>query len=538
MSIARKHRSSQIDYNGGGYASKFNQIDLNKTFEGVLDYSTTINEHHNITALAGYSYQYFTSEIFSANNNGFLTDAFQDWNLGAGNAITNNALKRPGLTSSKEDNTLVAFFGRLSYAYKQKYMAQVVVRREGSSRFGANNKWGTFPAASIGWAINKEDFLSGIQDINQLKLRLGYGVTGRQDGVANYGSLVTLSTGGQYLQNGNWSQTYGPSVNPNPNLKWEQKREWNFGIDYGFFNNRLSGSLDLYQRNTVDLLAQYRAQQPPYIHDQLFTNVGEISNKGIELTIAATPVSTKDFTWNTDVTFTYQTNKLESLSNDLFKATYFEYGSLPSPGALGNSIRVQEGQPLGNFYGKRFAGFDTDSTWLFFNAKGERVGADQITAEDYTVIGNGIPKYLASWGNTLKYKNFDLTVFFRGKFGFNILNLQDLYFGNVKWLPNNVLRSAITKNARLKDDPQYSDYYLENGSFVKLDNVTLGYNFKLKTKYITNLRLYASGRNLATFTGYSGLDPELEDNGLTTSIDNRGFYPRTRSYTVGLNVGF
>ncbi|WP_295121928.1 SusC/RagA family TonB-linked outer membrane protein [uncultured Chitinophaga sp.] len=531
-------RSSQVDYNGGGYASKSNQLDFNKTFESVLDYSTTIAEDHSFTALAGYSYQYFTTEGFNVNNNGFLTDAFLDWNLGAGNAITNNALKRPGIGSIKEDNTLVAFFGRLSYSYKQKYLAQVVVRREGSSRFGANHKWGTFPAASVGWVLTKEDFLANNNTINNLKLRLGYGVTGRQDGVANYGSLITLSTGGQYLQDGTWTQTYGPSVNPNPDLKWEQKKEWNLGIDYGFLNNRITGSLDLYNRKTVDLLAQYRAQQPPYIHDQLFTNVGAISNRGIELVVSATPVATKDFTWSTDVTFTYQTGKLESLSNSQFKATYFEYGSLPSPGALGNAIRVEEGQPLGNFYGKRFAGFDSDSSWLFYDKDGNKVGADQITAEDYSVIGNGIPKFLASWSNTVKYKNFDLTLFFRGKFDYQILNLQDLYFGNLKWLPNNVLESAIGKNGGLKDDPQYSDYYLEKGGFVKLDNITLGYNFKLKTKYITNLRLYASGRNVATMTKYSGLDPELEDNGLTTSIDNRGFYPRTRSYTVGLNIGF
>lgn len=534
----RDSRSSQVDYNGGGYASKANQVDFNKTFESTLDYSTNFGEDHSLTALAGYSYQYFTTEAFNVNNNGFLTDAFLDWNLGAGNAITNTTLKRPGIGSNKEDNTLVAFFGRASYAYRQKYLAQVTVRREGSSRFGANHKWGTFPAASVGWVINKEDFMSGIKDIDQLKIRLGYGVTGRQDGVANYGSLVTLSTGGQYLQDGTWMQTYGPSNNPNPDLRWEKKKEWNLGVDFGFFDNRLSGSLDLYSRKTEDLLASYRAQQPPYILDNLFTNVGSISNKGIELAVSATPITTKDFTWTTDVTFTYQTGKLESLSNDVFKATYFEYGSLPSPGALGNAIRVQEGQPLGNFYGKRFAGFAADSTWLFYNAKGEQVSASAITADDYTVIGNGLPKYLASWSNTLKYKNFDLTLFFRGKFKFDILNLQDLYFGNTAWLPNNVLRSAITKNAKLKDDPQYSDYYLEKGDFVKLDNVTLGYNFKLNSRYITNLRLYASARNLATFTSYSGLDPELEDNGLTTSIDNRGFYPRTRSYTVGLNIGF
>ena len=161
-----------------------------------------------------------------------------------------------------------------------------------------------------------------------------------------------------------------------------------------------------------------------------------------------------------------------------------------------------------------------------------------MAPEDLTVIGNGVPKYMASWNNTLTYKNFDLTVFFRGKFGFDILNTKDLYFGNKRWLPNNLLKSAITKNAELDDDPQYSDYYIEKGDFVKLDNVTLGYNFNLNSSYVKNLRIYASGRNLLTFTGYSGLDPELQDAGFETGVDGRGFYPRTKSFTVGLNVGF
>lgn len=533
----RASYSSTQTYQGTGYASKANRQDKTYTFESTIDYNKVFNNDHSISAVVGYSYQYFTREDFNLNNSGFITDAFDDWNIGAGNAITNVTLPRPGIGSFKEDNTLISLLGRVNYAYQGKYLLSVSARREGSSRFGTNNKWGTFPAASVGWVITKESFMEQFKWVNNLKIRAGYGVTGNQ-GIPNYQSLITLSTGGPYLQDGKWVQTYGPSRNPNPDLRWEKKKEFNIGLEFGFLNNRLGGSIDYYTRKTTDLLLSYNAQVPAFVNSTIYTNVGSISNKGLEIAINAVPVQTKDFQWSTDVLFSTNKNNLSSLSNDVFKATFLEYGGLPSPGNLGNTIRAVEGQPLGNFYGRRFAGIDASGKWQFYKKDGSITNSAGINNEDLTVIGNGIPKYYASMSNTFKYKNLDLTIFFRGKFGYDILNVQDMFFGNIAWLPNNVLRSAIEKNAALKDSPQFSDYYLESGNFVKLDNITLGYNFKLKTSYIRNLRLYASGRNIATFTNYSGLDPELQDTGLTVGIDNRGFYPRTKTYTLGLQVGF
>jgi TonB-dependent starch-binding outer membrane protein SusC len=534
---SRASRSSVRDFQGGGFASKSNTLNIDQTFESTIDYNTILADDHSLNAVAGYSYQYSTDEGFNVNNNGFLTDVFQDYNLGAGNAVSNILLPRPGLGSSKSDNTLIAFFGRISYAFQQKYLAQVILRHEGSSRFGANHKWGNFPAASIGWVISREDFMQNFPVVNNLKLRAGYGVTGNQ-GIPNYQSLVTLSTGGAYLQNGVWFQTYGPSRNPNPDLKWEKKGEYNVGLDFSVLQNRISGAIDVYRRNTVDLLANYTAQQPAYINSTIYTNVGAISNKGIEVLLSGSPLRSKDFSWNIDLTWNKQSNKLESLSNDIYKSTFLTFGGLPSPGNLGPAIRTVEGGPLGNFYGKRFAGLNSDGKFLFYKADKTTGTAGQMTDNDLTVIGNGVPKYMASLSNAFVYKNFDLVIFLRGKFGFDILNTQDLYFGNKKWLPNNLLRSAITKHNMLNDDPQYSDYYLEKGDFVKLDNVTLAYNFKFNNVAVRTLRIYASGRNMLTFTKYSGLDPELQDTGLTTGIDNRGFYPRTRSFTLGLNLGF
>lgn len=540
----RSYRSSldwdqreNSSYQGMGYASKFNSLSWSKTFEGTLKYDAKIGDKHSIGAIAGYSYQYNTLETFEVNNNGFTTDGFLDWNLGAGNAINNDKLPRPGMGSFKEDNRLIGFFGRVNYNYLGKYYAQIIFRREGSSKFGKNHKWGNFPAISAGWNISDEPFMFGVQEINDLKIRVGYGVTGNE-GIPNYQSIVSLSTGGVYPQNGVYYQTYGASRNPNPNLKWEEKKELNVGLDFGILNNRISGSFDIYNRVTTDLLYNYRAQQPSFVRDEIFTNVGELKNRGVEVAIFAIPVQTNDFDWSISFTGSKNSNELSQLSNEAFQATWLEFGGLPSPGNLGNAIRLEEKGQIGNFYGKRFAGFDDQGKWLFYKQDGSVARASEMNEEDLTIIGNGVPDYQASLGFDFNYKNFDLSVFFRGKFGFDILNTKELYFGNKKWLPNNLLGSALTDHKELNDDPQYSDYYLEKGDFVKLDNITLGYNFDLDSRYIRNLRFYISGRNIMTLTGYSGINPELEDTGFTTGIDSRGFYPRTSTWTIGINVGF
>ena len=523
-------------FQGMGYASKSNHLSWTETFESTIDYRRLFKDH-SVTTMLGYSYQYSTTENFNVNNNGFTTDAFLDWNLGAGSAINNDQLPRPGMGSQKFDNTLIAFFGRINYTYQGKYFAQAILRHEGSSRFGANNKWGTFPAVSAGWTLSEENFIKGLSAVNNLKLRVGYGVTGNQ-GIPNYQSLVTLSTGGVYPQDGIYSQTYGAARNPNPDLRWERKGEWNFGLDFSVFDNRIGGSIDVYNRLTTDLLFNYNAQQPPFLRDRLYTNVGSIRNKGVEMLISVIPVKKEALEWRVDITANSQNNKLERLSNDVFEANWLEFSNLPSPGNLGAAIRLEEGGAVGNFYGKRFAGFDEDGKWLFYRADGSTGSVTEMTEDDLTVLGNGVPKYVAAISNTVRYRQFDLTVFFRGKFAYEILNAKEIYFGNKKWLPNNLLKTAITRHAALDDDPQYSDYYLEDGSFVKLDNVTLGYSPQLKNAGIYSLRVYFTGRNLATFTGYSGIDPELQDTGFDTGIDGRSFYPRTRSWTLGLNVEF
>lgn len=521
----------------GGSASKGTLLSKDYAVEPTIEYSTKINNAHSIAAIAGYSYQYSVSENFSASNSGFSNDVFEENNLGTGNQL---GAGRAGISSGKSDNTLIAFFGRVNYSYNDKYLASFILRREGSSRFGKNNKWGNFPAVSVGWNILKEQFMSDMSFFNNLKIRAGYGVTGNS-GIPNYQSLVTLSTGGQYFYpDGAWRQTYGPSRNPNPDLRWEKKGELNIGVDFSMLENRIGGSIDVYKRRTTDLLENYNTQLPPFIQPTIFTNVGTIENKGIELTLSAAPIRGKNFSWNTDVTASTQSNRMVKFSNDVYKITFKEYGGIGGFGALGNAIRTVEGGKLGNFYGKRFAGFDPNGKWLFYKADGKtQVPYSQITQEDLAVIGNGIPKFYASWTNDFSYKNFDLRIFFRGRFGYQILNTMEISYGNKKALPGNVLNSAFGKNDQLNDTYQYSDYYLEPGGFLKLDNVTFGYQFKLNSTYIRNLRLYASGVNLLTFTKYTGNDPDfVNDTGLGAGVDSRGPYPSTRQFSIGLNAGF
>lgn len=542
--------------NGSGYKGEAKQTSYLRTdyaFEPTIDYKTLINEDHSITAVAGYSYRRSVSQGFDARNFGFSSDVLEDNKLQTGNALIDGKAE---MNSNKWDSKLIAFFGRANYSYKGKYMLQGIYRREGSSRFGANNKWGNFGSVSAGWNISSEDFMKEVTFVDDLKVRAGYGITGNQD-IGNYLSLVTLGTGNFYIfpegDEGVWRQTYGPNRNPNPNLKWEKKKEFNVGLDFSLFSGKLSGSIDAYKRITSDLLGEYKSQQPSFIRDFLVTNVGQLSSKGIELTLTASPVQTDKITWRTDFTASTNSARMDSFSNDIYKVSYRDFGSIGGAGALGDAFRVMEGGKLGNFYGKRFAGFSEDGKWLFYKKDGTAVPFDQINDSrtdlentDLAVIGNAIPKFYASWNNTVTYKNIDLRVFFRGRFGYDVLNTTELSYGNRVALPNNVLTSTFDAHADLKDTYMYSDYYLENGSFVKLDEVTLGYTFKLNTTRLRNFRIYVTGQNLATFTSYSGNDPDFildngfgnEINGKRLGLDPRSPYPSTRSFLVGLNIGF
>lgn len=538
---ASENSVENTDFPGGGYAYKGDYLSQAWALEPTLQYSKTIASKHNLTALVGYSYRYFMEESSSASNRGFINDLFHEDNLGQGAAL---GVGKASMSSGKNDNTLIAFFGRLNYNYDGKYLLTAILRREGSSRFGANNKWGNFPAVSAAWNVTQEDFMKNINWVNNLKLRVGYGETGNS-GFSNNASRVTLGGGGRYLYpDGQYLETYGPNRNPNPNLKWETKRETNIGLEFSVLKSKLSGSIDLFKRTTKDLLDTYTSPQPPFVQSSIYTNVGTISSKGIELALSYAAFKTRDFSWDIDATASTLRNTLDSYSNDEYKILYKTFGGIGGAGALGDAIVTYEGGALGEFWGKKFAGFTSDGKWLFYNRNGQAVPNAQINnsrdknVTDLQMIGNAIPKYYASMAHNFRYKQFDLRVFLRGKFDYDILNRNALSYANKTW-SGNLLTSTFDKYSQINDTYMYSDYYLEKGSYVKLDEVTIGYNFKLKTKLIRNMRIYASGQNLATITGYTGSDPDfIADNGTGPGVDNSGAYPSTRSFLFGLNVGF
>ena len=526
-----------------GYASRGTTLAIDKLAELTATYSRSFGEHR-LTALAGYSYQQNTTENYSMQNWDFPTDLFTYNNIGIGNALR---LGRAPMFSEKSQWNLVGFFGRLTYNYKEKYLLLASVRREASSRFlGAEQPWGTFPAVSVGWRINKENFLQGVSFLDDLKLRAGYGVTGTAPDLSFLG-VARLGYTGYFLANGTWVQSLAPISNPNPSLRWEEKRETNVGIDYSLFKGRISGTVDYYVRRTNGLLYDYQVPSPPNLFPTTTANVGSLENKGLEVMLNVVPVQAKDFEWSSSFNFSTNQNKLLSLNNDLYQLTndFFTTGYTGEP-IQTYTNRVQVGQKLGNFYGYKVVDATDDGKWIYENKSGERVPYDQFThsEDDKQVLGNGLPKYYAGWNNNFRYKNLDLGVTMRGAFGFQILNFQRMYYENTGVTQYNRLSSAYDKvfdKAVLSTSMplEYNSYYIEDGAFWKIDNITLGYNFKKNpVKYVKNIRVYASTLNTFTITGYKGIDPEVNRIGLAPGTDDRDKYPTVRTFTVGLNVSF
>jgi len=532
----KNSRTSYDSYNNGGYAYKSHYVNNKGAIEPTVEYSKTLFDKQKFAVMGGYSWQQEIWESFEAWNVGFLNDATEENDLGAGSYLTTG---KAGMGSDKQESTLIAFFGRFNYVFDNKYIFQASLRHEGSSKFGPNNKWGNFPSVSLAWNVTHEKFMQAVPTISSLKLRLGYGETGNS-GISPYQSFSTLGTGNPYLTDaGTWQQTYGPNKNPNPNLKWETKKEWNLGIDFGVMKNRITGAVDVYKRQADDLLMTgVTAPIPANIHSTYTTNIGSVSSSGIELTLNAVAVSTKSLKWDIMLTASKLfSNKLDKFSAN--SADYYSTGDISGYGALGNAVRLYEGDDIGNFYGKRFAGFDEKGEWLFFNKNEEKVSASKMTDADQTVIGNGVPKWNMGLTNTVRYKGFDLTVGFIGKFQFDVLNRQKMAYGNIKTLRSgyNVLRSALTDG--IDASYQYSDYYLEKGNYLKLDNVTLGYTLPRNIlPIVSSARFYVSGRDLLFITSYSGETPELDDTGLAPSMAPYARTPLTRSITVGCNIRF
>jgi TonB-linked SusC/RagA family outer membrane protein len=518
-----------------------------RSLEWIGNYALTL-KNHSLQVLGGYSYQYFMSEGSAIYNRDFPSDAYTYNNIGTG--LWDQVAGRTNGTSYKNDSKLIAFFGRVNYSFKDRYILSASLRHEGSSRFGTANKWGDFPAVSVGWRIGQEAFLSNQKWINDLKLRADYGVTGNQE-FGNYLSLLTYSGAGYYLLNGTYYQVYGPNQNQNADLRWEQARSFNVGVDFALFNSKLTGSINYYARVNKDLLGNYDVA-PPNIQDQTYANVGSLDNSGIEIQLNAPIISKPNFQYAISFAGATNGNKFVSFSNNRYQGQgYNDVVGLPSPGSPGNAQRLQEGQRIGTFYMLKSAGVDDQGRLLVYAQDGSIITGDKATLADRQVVGNGLPKYTLSLGNTFTYKNFDAAIFFRSVLGYDVFNIRAFYLGTPATQSNaNVLTSAYgdSKYAKLTNPITtnvLSDYFLEKGDFVKLDNVSIGYTFQFTSKYARSLRLYAAAKNVLTVTSYTGGDPDtLPINGLypgiRTNNDNNGtrqYYPSTTQVLFGLQLG-
>jgi len=527
-----------------GLASRsYNNKSYNYISE-ILSYNNTFNEKHSLNVLGGHSWQ-------SVSYDGFRTEArnidpFYE-GVGADNLKAYSELEW-GYASSYRSTPegLASVFSRAIYDFNKKYYMTASLRRDKSSKYGDDVEWGTFWALSSAWNIKKENFAKNWNDVSDLRLRLGYGLTGNADIPNNIDRVryeptskgIDSETGQEIII---WNNNRGNI--PNPDLAWEEVRELNLGLDFGFFKNRITGSVELYSKNTNGLVMEVSVPVPPNIAPKKYENAGEIKNNGIELTLNGIVLDQKNFQWKT--TFVASKNKQETITLGNLEANSLGIKKLyvSGRGLVGGDNYTQvilPGYEIGSFFLPVYKGLTSDGKFLFETEAGG-VTRD-VTKAKRQFVGSAQPDIIIGWSNYFQiYKNFDASFSLRGIFGHQIFNVTKMVFSNPADAPNqNVLASAIVgESATITSDPTISTYYLEDGDFVKLDNLSFGYNipFSPESK-IKNLRVYLTGNNVWMWTKYSGLDPELNFSGTEFGRDQYDVYPRTRSISIGINTTF
>lgn len=514
-------KSNLLGNSNNGYVTVQKLSDYSKLLETILKYNQNFGKHH-IDAMIGYSWQYFYGEGQTTKAYGFLSDNFKWYSLAAAQTVES-------ISSYAESNTLISMYGRVNYNYADKYLLTATVRRDGSSRFGSGNKWGVFPSVAASWRISQEDFFQN-DVMSDLKLRVSFGITGSQE-IGNYNSLSTLgaSTNG-YLIGGEKVTIVLPQQYTNPDLKWEQTAQTDVGIDFGFFNGRIRGSIDYYYKKTTDLLLSVAVPSPSLITTQI-ANVGTVTNQGIELDLAFDLMRRKNFSWEANLNLSHNKNEVVSLSNDKWTGDNMQVAPCQGQGLSGTYAQlIMPGQPIGTFYGKRFIGI-VDGVEQFANdGKSEVIGCAQ-------------PDLTFGLGTNLQYKNWTFSLNFRGSIGNDVYNCTANNLAYLSNLPGrNVLKEAVTSGVGRDQAKVFSSRFIEDGSFVRLDNISLGYNFSLPKLLVTNARVFVSAQNLFTITGYSGADPEVNSEISRTGVAPLGVdylsYPRARTFSMGINLSF
>jgi iron complex outermembrane receptor protein len=532
---------SGLAVNFNGLATRKSYLNTSSVLESYFNYDRVFGLN-SVKLLAGYTYQ----QDKSNDGFGITTQNFSNDALGYNNLYLSNPANTSQIAFDNNPIStlrLISYYGRIQYSYNEKYLFQASLRNDGSSAFGVNHRWGYFPAISAGWNISSEKFMENIKAISVLKLRAGYGVSGNSAGFNAFSSLLiygSSATNSKFLYNGNITNAIGPVRNENPDLKWESTATTNIGVDFGIFKDRISGSVDYYIKKTSDLIYdQYPVSTTQYFVPTYTANVGSIKNSGIEIVLSATPVRTPSFTWRTSVNAAHNKNVIENLSNDKFKINYIQTAQLGGKGqSFLYSQIIQPGYALGTFNLWHYLGKNASGVSTYQKADGTTTAVQPLST-DTRINGNAQPTLIYGWTNNFYYKNFDLGFLVRGVMGNKILNatLAGL---------NNPVDSKIQNIPKFTEGESYSDInaylisdrFLESGSYLRMDNATLGYTFKPHTQSIKSIRCYASGNNLFVITKYRGIDPEMNIGGLTPGIDNNNFYPKTRTFIIGVNASF
>ncbi|MEI7523858.1 MAG: TonB-dependent receptor [Mariniphaga sp.] len=530
----------QQTFGSNGQATRGSYQDRKKVLETYLTWDKQFGDH-TINAVVGYSWEDdILGDGFQATTSNFPADKTAYNNL----TLSNPTTYGNGLYFSNgalyQESRLISDFARINYNYKQKYLIQGSIRRDGSSVFGKNNQWGLFPSVAGAWRITKEEFMQDQNLFSDLKLRASHGVTGNATGFNAYTAQFILGGKGTYYYNGQGLNSgYGPIQAANFDLKWEKTATTNIGLDFSIFKGKLSGTIDWYDKNTTGMIFGYGVDPMLIPAGNITANGGSMNNKGIELSLSSTPIKTSDFTWTTNLNLAHNKNLITSLKNPLFAGGDSIPVSFPEgQGQSGSSLQLlKEGHPLGQFYTLIYAGKNASGISQFLDKKGNLTTSPGTS--DYHYAGDAQPKVLIGWSNSFKYKAFDLNIFIRGVFGNKIFNATraDLFRPSTA-MSTNILVDAANELPSDGNAYKYSTRFIESGNYIRIDNVTLGYNFKVVSKYVKTLRLYATGNNLFVITGYKGIDPEVNQGGIAPGVDYNNFYPKSRTMMLGLNVSF
>lgn len=534
--------------NDSGEGQRYYEVRTQKTLEATLNYNTTISEVHNLDAVAGYSWQENDFSKFGLNARNS-----QSATVGTDNMKSFLDLVYGDASSEANMSRLIGFFGRFAYNYDNKYYIGGSLRADGSSKFGENNKWGIFPTASLGWNVQNESFLSDADWLSQFKIRASYGVSGNQS-FGSYFSRSIFDPGDVVTDpiTGNPVLVWSTQRNANPNLQWEQTAEYNLGIDYGFFASRISGSLELYSKNTTNMLNEYSVPVPPNKYPKTWANSGSMTNKGVEFYVTAHVVDSKAMSWKTTLGASRNIGKITDLG-EFWTENDSRQGWISGQGIVGGdnwTMFVDSGQGIGNFFVYEYAGIDDKGDALYLNkVKAKETEPDSVkagkmlTIEDRYIAGNATPDVELSWSNNIVFfDNWTLDFSFRGLFGQQVYNHTRAYFSSPIFFPDANIMESATKYMDEGFFGQFtvpSDEFIEDASFVRLDYLALGYNINFKNNnYIKSLKLSLMGNNLLMFTNYSGADPEMTIDGLGYGVDTFSLYPKSRTVSFGISATF